>query len=168
MSWGAALQAEVLLMGNLKKQQRGPCRMLRGDAGGLQEMRGEKPAREEKQRGLCCMGLGEGGRRGGRRQHAPGSVLFRLEVFKLQIWMRKIVSSIQNSAEILLKHCRAVLWQLKSLAHKNLAQKLLLGFFPLKLNSSVCKYPTRLGKKIPPGSQWFEADPCAAAEVTDL
>lgn len=67
------------------------------DAGGLQEG-GENPARYGKQGILFQMGLGEGGRWGGRMKHAPGSVLFRFEVFKLQILMRKIVSSIQNSA----------------------------------------------------------------------
>lgn len=104
MFWGAAVHTEISSTGNLKNklllEQRGPCgmqRTLRGDAGGLREV-GEKPARYRKQWILCRMGLGEGGRQGGRMKHAPGSVLFRFEVFKLQILMRKIVSSIQNSA----------------------------------------------------------------------
>lgn len=38
-------------------------------------------------------------------------------------------------------------------------------FPPVKLNSSVFKYPTCLRRKNPPGSQWFESDPCVRAEL---
>lgn len=77
MFLGAAMRAEISFAGNLKNKvllgRRGPRRMrwmLRGDAGG-----GEEPARYGKQRIQCQTGLGEGGRRGGRMKHAPGSVL---------------------------------------------------------------------------------------------
>jgi len=54
-----------------------------------------------------------------------------------------------------------VLWQLKSLAHKNLAQKLLLGFFFSFKTQFICIQGSHmLKKKNPPGSQWLETDPC--------
>lgn len=105
MGLGAAVRAEISSTGNLKKklvlEHWGPCgmrRMLQGGCRGDAAGGGEKTSQIGKAMDFVPNRAWGGWAAGGRMKCAPGSVLFRFEVFKLQILMRQIVSSIQNSA----------------------------------------------------------------------